>query len=559
MNTSQKFTSLGITVLFIMAIFIPLVGAFVQEDQTISYTEKRKLAQLPTRPANTKMLEEFPENFERYFNDQFGMREFFLTSFSRIKMLIGDSEISGSSGKVPTKNTVKGKDGWFFLNRVWDGDPISDYRNISPYSQVALLRATLVFAARNDWLKRKGIHYLLFFAPNKHTIYPEYMPDYIVKQGTISSMDQLYDSLSRYTSVEFVDLRNVLRKGKNKAHIYWKEKKEEASLYYKTDSHWNAAGADLVQYEIAGRLEKKFPGLITPLKRDVNDFIMSRFTGDISLIMGRDDNSAYGPRIFTGNCSEATREEFRKRQQVTTCDTGKLNSLIFHDSFYPALKPFFTDYFAKTTFLWERMSQKGVLEQLKKGKVDLVIEERAERHLPYSPDISSELYNDFWAQHARYWKKVIFTINAKRAAGNSGQYSSHNTRMKYEKSKDSLIIHATTRDPILYIKNIPFKKNKLYMLHVEIDSPDDTRLQIFYSSQDPAKKFPDPKKSLMYTIKKGPNTLYIPLFTGTLGNRLRFDPGGKSGLYHLNKFTIREVDPSSLRKLKQKERRQGSQ
>ncbi len=52
------------------------------------------------------------------------------------------------------------------------------------------------------------------------------------------------------------------------------------------------------------------------------------------------------------------------------------------------------------------------------------------------------------------------------------------------------------------------------------------------------------------TIEKGKNILYIPLFRGDIGNRLRFDPGGKSGLYRLRKFEIREVDSSSLKKIK---------
>ncbi len=550
MKISQKFTSFGIIVLFFLAIFTPLVGAFVQKDKAISYAEKRKLVQFPQPPANTKMLKEYTQEFERYYNDQFGMREFFLKSYSRLKAVIGDTEIAASTGKVPSQNTVKGKDGWFFLNRIWDGDPISDYRNISLYSEIGLLRATLIFGARSDWLKKQGIHYLLFFAPNKHTIYPEYMPDYIVKQGEISSMDQLYDSLARHTSVAYVDLRDTLRMAKRDAHLYWKQDKELAALYYKADSHWNAAGADIAQYEIAKLMEKIFPGRIIPLKRSLDDFVMINFTGDISLIMGRDDKDAYGPKILTGKCSRATREEFRKRQQVTTCKKGKVNALIFHDSFFPALKPFFADYFKRTTFLWERMTQKAVREQLKKGKIDLVIEERAERFLPWTPDVTSELYSNYWARHAKYWKKTIFTLNAKRAAGNSRQYTVHHATLDYNRSKKSLDIHAKTRDPILHIENIPFKKHKLYMLHVELVSPQPTKLQVFYSHQNPKKKFPDPKHSLTHKVRKGKNILYIPLFTGSMGSRLRFDPGGTTGLYRLKKFEIREVDPVSFKHVK---------
>lgn len=550
MNTSQKFTSLSIISLFLMAIFTPLIGSFIQEDKTISYTEKRKLAQFPQRPVNSQMLENYPQEFERYFNDQFGMREFFLKSFSKAKMFIGDAEISDSGAKIPTKNTVQGKDGWFFLNRVWDGDPISDYRNISLYSEVDLLRATLLFAARNDWLKKQGIGYLLFFAPNKHTIYSEYMPDYIVKQGNISSMDQLYDALSRLTSVQFVDLRDTLFAGKEMAHLYWKERKEEAALYYKTDSHWNGAGADLAQYEIAKHIEKMFPGRITPAKRPLDDFIMSSFTGDISLIMGRDDNAAYGPSIFTGKCSKTTREEFRERYHTTTCETGKLNSLIFHDSFYPALKPFFADYFKTTTFLWESMSQRAVLEQLKKRKIDLVIEERAERFLPFTPRIGSERYDSYWAQHFPLWKKVIFSMDPKEVADNASNYESRNLLLNHNSSDESLEMQATTDAPNMYLNNIPFQKDKLYVLHVEIESQENSQLQIFYSSLDPAIEFPNEKHSEIYRTQKGSNVFYIPLFSANMGTSLRFDPGSKSGLYRLKAFEIREVDPFSFKELK---------
>lgn len=550
MNTRQKFTSLGISFIFIVAIFSPLVGAFIQEDKIISSAEKRKLAQLPPFPSDIEMVEQYPQAFGRYFNDQFGMRELFLQSFARIKTIIGDTEIS-SVGKVPTTNTIKGKDGWFFLNRVWDGDPVSDYRNISLYSDIDLLRATLIYAARNDWLRRKGIRYLLFFAPNKHTIYAEYMPDYIVKQGDISSMDQLYDALARYTSVTFVDLRDTLIAGKKKAPLYWKDNKKEAALYYKTDSHWNGAGADLVQYEVARQVETMFPGLITPAKRPPEDFVMFRSTGDISLIMGRDDKTAYGPTVFTGKCSTATPGEFGQKQQITTCDTGKLNVLIFHDSFFTLpLKAFFADYFAKTSFLWESMSQKAVLSQLKKGKIDLVIEERAERFLPLIPNINSELYNEFWAQLFPQWKKSVFTLDAILAATNAEGYMANNMQLKYNKTEDSLIIQAITDDPGLFINNIAFNKGRLYMLLVEIDSPENTWLQIFSSSPDPAKQFPDEQLSTIYSIRKGSNILYIPLFSGNLGNRLRFDPGNSRGLYALKKFTIKEVDPSSLKQIK---------
>ena len=109
---------------------------------------------------------------------------------------------------------------------------------------------------------------------------------------------------------------------------------------------------------------------------------MFKGPGDIANIMGRTDLDAYGPVLFTGKCAKATAADYEQRQQTTTCVSGRLNVLIFHDSFYPALKPFFADYFARTTFLWHEMTEQEVLAQLKKNKIDLIIEERAERFLP---------------------------------------------------------------------------------------------------------------------------------------------------------------------------------
>ena len=85
------------------------------------------------------------------------------------------------------------------------------------------------------------------------------------------------------------------------------------------------------------------------------------------------------------------------------------------------------------------------------------------------------------------------------------------------------------------------------MLLVEINSPENTQLQIFYSSQDPAINFPDKNHLQTYNIKKGSNVLYIPMFSGNLGDRLRFDPGNKAGMYLLKKFEIRKVEPTSLK------------
>jgi len=538
MPKKNSWFAFTIVVLFLLAIFTPLVGAFLTEDRGLSNTEKRKLSQLPTFPQQLSDVKGYIDKFEKYYNDQFGLRSFFLESFTAVKKSLGDVDIASASSNVGTKNIIKGKDGWYFLNRKWDGDPVSDYRNISLYSESHLLRAVLLIAARADWLEGLGIEYLLFFAPNKHTIYSEYLPDYIKKEGEISSLDQLDDALHRYTKVHFVDLRKVLQEGKNEAAKYWKERKEEAALYYKKDSHWNWAGGDIAQFAIAKKIEEIFPGKIVPAKRPLQDFVMTSFTGDITLIMGRKEKEAYGPVLMSGTCTKETKSEYLQRSHETECEKGILTGLFFYDSFFPTLKPYFTDYFGRAVYRWQRMSKAEVEKQLKIKKPDIVIEQRAERHLPFTPDIKNELYNDFWEKNWEKWK-TIYTLNLK-AAG-VGKYRSYNVKTAYKGFRKKLSLEAMTNDPMLYLPKIDFRKGHIYMAKVKLKSDHDTELQFYYSVTGKKEEYPTEPYSVTVPVNKGKNSVYLPLFHTDMDGGLRLDPGKMKGSYVVEKLEIKEL------------------
>ncbi len=545
MYTKNNSYSIVIIVIFILAIFIPFAGAILQEDKGLSYTEKRKLQQFPAFPEKFSGLSDFIADFEEYYNDQFGLRDIFLRTYTATKKLLGDHNISSNSQNVGTKNIIKGKNGWFFLNRKWDGDPVADYRNLHLYSEADLWRSTLLFAARTDWLKRQGIEYLLFFAPNKHTIYSEYLPDYIQKEGEISSWDQLNDSLRRYTNVHFVDLRSTLINAKSNAAQYWKENKDQAALYFKKDSHWNAGGADIAQYEVAKKITELFPGKITPIKRNPKDFVMMDFAGDISMIMGSKEKEAYGPVLMGGTCTPETLIDYLQRTHVTTCKKGKLNAVIFYDSFFPPLKPYFTDYFHRTAYFWERMRKGKVEQQISLAKPDIVIEQRAERHLPFTPHTKNENYNQFWVDHWPKWKRKVFGLDLKEAG--KGKLRTYNVELKYGGKRKGLRVVATTDDPHIYLPKVGFQKNKLYLIKVQIFSEHQTDLQFYYHAIGKKQQYPTEPYSITVPLQKGENTIGIPLFSMDLAGDWRIDPGKKAGKYYIRELAVKELDQISLK------------
>ena len=68
----------------------------------------------------------------------------------------------------------------------------------------------ILFEERRVWLKERGIRYLVVFAPDKTSIYPEQLPDAYRPRSPISRLDQLVDHLEEHSDLAFVDLREAL-------------------------------------------------------------------------------------------------------------------------------------------------------------------------------------------------------------------------------------------------------------------------------------------------------------------------------------------------------------
>ncbi len=81
---------------------------------------------------------------------------------------------------------------------------------------------------RRDWLARRGIAYVFVVAPDKHTIYPEELPNWVTKVRPQTKLDQFYDYMHAHSTVPVLDLREIVRGGK-----------KTCPTYFQTDTHWN--------------------------------------------------------------------------------------------------------------------------------------------------------------------------------------------------------------------------------------------------------------------------------------------------------------------------------
>ena len=368
----DKFNSIVIIMIFCLAIFLPFFIGLAEKDATDSKIEKRKLSARPNLPVKIKDIRTFPKSFETYYSDHYGLRIWFTKYYRLLKYKIGDS---------PSEHVTIGKNGWLFLGSIKHGyterkDPMDDYRNVNLYSPEELERLSLHMKSVEGWLNDQDIKYIFVIAPNKHTIYYEQLPDYISKVNRYSATDQLVEYLRKQTDILIVDLRDKLLKEKNKNQ-----------LYFKTDTHWNYYGADIAQYEIMREIEKLFPGKIQPELHSFNNY--EREGGDLANFIGSEMFKEWNPSpIFKNTCKPAKvpPDAHHRSTHTITCESQELKAIIFRDSFFNNLKPYFSRKFYRSTYIFSNFNYAIMKKHIELEKPDIVIEEWVERTLPFVPD-----------------------------------------------------------------------------------------------------------------------------------------------------------------------------
>lgn len=150
------------------------------------------------------------------------------------------------------EQVIIGKDGWLYLGDMYL-NTLSEDRRASSQADLALGKQ--IAAAMSAWdayLTGKGVEvFRLMIGPNKGTIYPEHLPEW-ARPASHNPTDAL---ISQDSSHRYVDLRAPLLEAKNTLPI---------ALYYKTDTHWNAAGAAIGFRAFAQAIAKSDPAIVWP-------------------------------------------------------------------------------------------------------------------------------------------------------------------------------------------------------------------------------------------------------------------------------------------------------
>jgi alginate O-acetyltransferase complex protein AlgJ len=351
--------------IFVAVISLPLLANVAGRDGADAEAENRELAALPHLTASVNAIARYGNDFGHWFEDHFGFRARLIRWYGEIRYFVFDVS--------PSAAVVRGRDGWLFYA---DDAGMDDHAHATPLSNVelAIWRETLV--RTHEWLEARRIAYVFTISPDKHVIYPEFVPDTIRRVNTQSRTDQVF-AVADAARVPNVDVRPALL-----------DAKSHGRLYFQTDTHWNDDGA-LVAYQ------RIIDGVCHQLPSVPPAWTRGDFLPEIEVTDGMDLARMMGLSRVLHETSVALRPKRPRQARVVdppgaeaNHEVGRLvteipgstlpRAVIFRDSFASRLAPLLSEHFSRAVYLWQNDFDPDVVAQ---EHPDVVIEQIVGRHL----------------------------------------------------------------------------------------------------------------------------------------------------------------------------------
>ncbi len=203
MKNILKYPTLILFAVFIMGFTIM---DFISEDREFSELENRVLSQSPTLTVSSLLSNEYTLKYETYINDQFFMRDEWITIKSVSEALIG---------KVENNGIVYGSDDYMFDKYITlDEERVSD--NINYVQEFIDKYPTLPMT--------------IALIPNSYEVLSDKLPAGLNNIDQDEYISKIFDGLNG-TNVEELSFTEALT-----AH-------KDEYIYYRTDHHWSTLGA----------------------------------------------------------------------------------------------------------------------------------------------------------------------------------------------------------------------------------------------------------------------------------------------------------------------------
>ncbi len=376
-GTARRLADAALALLFLAGICAPLLlrVATGEVDESVA-REQRVAAPRPQPPRDRASLDAFPAAYDAWLGDTFRLRGTLIRWHNAVKLL--------GFGVSPAPNLIVGKDGWLFLDQY---RAIDCWRGIDPFTEAELERWRLTLEGRRDWCAARDMEYRFLVAPNKHTVYPEYLPGWLERAHPLTRLDQLTAHMDARSDSRVLDVRAELEAAKSAAVVYFPH-----------GTHWNDRGAYVAYVAILESLGR------APLPLDAFDVQrpierIPDWTGDTwATSLHLEDLVRQEAPVLAPRAPRRARIAEHHMARAGMID-GTLehpdatlpSALMLRDSFANWLWPFLGEHFSRLTLDADRRFEERWIED---AGVDIVLEEMVERRImedPPAPPPADEL------------------------------------------------------------------------------------------------------------------------------------------------------------------------
>ena len=270
-----------------LLLLVILIANVIIPNRGFSEKENRVLASRPPAQLSQIASGRFGQKYETYVNDQFLLRDLWITLKAGTDRLLG---------KVEENGVYLGKDGYLM-------------ESFTPPSEEhfhATVNSMTDFADRHSDLKQYAL-----IAPTAINILADKLPAFAPVEDQNVYLDALKDSLTA-SNVSFIDVRDTLNSHKNEG------------IYYKTDHHWTTRGAYYAYLQTADAM-----GITTASDSYEEAPVSKGFQGTLSAKSGfhsgtKEEVDVFFPKESTA--SSVVNYVDEQRKSASFYDTEKLKT-----------------------------------------------------------------------------------------------------------------------------------------------------------------------------------------------------------------------------------------
>ncbi|MBV9993347.1 MAG: hypothetical protein JOZ72_18890 [Alphaproteobacteria bacterium] len=279
--------------------------------------------------------------------------------------------MSVTEARPANYDRIVGAEGWQFISRI-DG---IDEKNAAAIrlSEAELVHWARTLEFRAAWCARRGAAYHFMVAPNKASVYGEFLPP-----GLAPSPDRDLCALTRHLAANsdavLLDPRPALL-----------DEKPKRDVYFRGDEHWNSIGAFIAYTQLMREVTKTVAAPIlaeAELKATEKPFM----GGLEALAESPEPERIKGLAIKQARSKEifVNKRDGRGKVQVFAHEDASLpRAVVLRDSFGSFMLPFLIESFSRVVVV---SSRAVLLDLVRSEKPDVVIHELCERYLDAVPD-----------------------------------------------------------------------------------------------------------------------------------------------------------------------------